>query len=264
MAMGTQDAGSTQPGSDASGTSGPEAGADAGTVSDAAPDVVLQPAVLRLYYSFDDQDAGATVTDVTGNGNTGELHGNMLPVYDPLGHNGQALVLDGTQNQYVAMPVNIVSDLEQVSIAAWVNLKVEVAWNRLFDFNANSSVWFYYSPTGWNFTTMKVGTHIAISGANAVLDPEMQLTTTLPSSAWHHVAVVLAKPYLNYYIDGVLAAQLTNMSLSPKDLGPTSNNWIGRSAYTSDPYLSAEVDEFRLYSGVLSASDVAKLAGLNQ
>ncbi len=49
------------------------------------------------------------------------------------------------------------------------------------------------------------------------------------------------------------------MTLRPSDLGATTQNWIGRSQY-SDPYLNGRVDDFRLYAGALSATEIAALA----
>jgi hypothetical protein len=131
-------------------------------------------------------------------------------------------------------------------------------WNRLFDFNNGSSIWMYFSPTGWNPATGEPGTHFAIS-SGAHLDPEMALTETVPTGEWHHVAVVLDKPYFFYYLDGVEKNRMTNMTLAPSDLNAVQN-WLGRSSFPADPYLSATIDEFRLYSGGLTPEQVAQLA----
>ncbi len=242
----------------------PDAQGDVATGGDSGPrdsaiDVALPPAVLQLYYSFDDDAGTATIADHSGNNLSGELKGDTVPLIDPLGHLGRSLMLDGTQHQYVQLPAGVVATLESLSVACWMNLKVPAIWNRLFDFNAGSTVWMYFSPTGWNPSTMQGGTHFAIS-SGAHLDPEMILTDTVPVGAWHHIAVVLSAPYLIYYFDGVEKVRMTNMTLGPKDLGSTPQNWIGRSSYSTDPYLSASVDEFRIYSGALTAQEVAQLA----
>lgn len=239
---------------------GPDAAPDVGP-ADAGIDVAVPPAVLQLYYSFDDVDAGAgVVLDHSGNGLNADLKGNTLPTIDPLGHTGHGLTLDGSQNQYAQLPSGLVAGFESISVACWINLKTSAIWNRLFDFNSGDTVWMYFSPTGWNPTTSQPGTHFAISTGNH-LDPEMILTTTLPVGAWHHVAIVLYKPYLIYYVDGVEQSRLTDMTLGPQDIGSTPQNWIGRSSYPTDPYLSATLDEFRIYSGALTPPQVAQLAG---
>ncbi len=251
------DAGAPETAADGT-TEAPDAAGDAGS-TDARAEASLPPAVLQVYYSFED-DAGATVAlDHSGNGLNADLRGTTAPLIDPLGHPGHALTLDGSQSQYAQLPAGVISSFDSISVACWVNLKTAVIWNRIFDFNAGSTIWMYFSPTGWNPTTMQAGTHFAIS-TGTHLDPEMILTDTFPTGAWHHLAVVLARPYLIYYIDGVEKARLTNMTLAPKDIGSTPQNWIGRSSYPTDPYLSASIDEFRIYSGALTPQEVQQLA----
>jgi hypothetical protein len=224
----------------------------------------LEPAVLQVYYPFEDEAGTTVVADKSGNHLDALLMGGVdggsaPPVFDPLGHTGHGLKLDGAQQQYAALPSRVVAGFDSMSVSCWISLQTAAVWNRLFDFNNGSTVWIYFSPTGWNPTTMLPGTHFAVS-SGAHLDPEMALTETIPADAtWHHVAVVLDKPYFFYYLDGVEKYRMTSMTLTPNDLNATQN-WLGRSAYSADPYLTATIDEFRLYSGALTPAQVAQLA----
>ena len=219
--------------------------------------VVLPPAELLIHYTFDDISSFVAV-DSSGNGNDGTLTGTSLPVGD-VGHLGGAIKLDGTQSQYVALPPDLLAGREAVSVAVWVKLGVAQPWDRLFDFSSSDLNWFYFSPTGWNFNTQAPGTHCAVRNAG-VLAPEIVLNETLSVGLWHHVAVVFAPPYLRYYLDGALKSEISNLNLAPRDVGQTHQNWIGRSVYPSDPYLSALVDDFRFYSGALDAEEIDELA----
>jgi hypothetical protein len=221
--------------------------------------VVLPPAVLQIHYTFDDLSTFEAI-DSSGNGHDGTLTGDSLPVGEEGRING-AIKLDGTQKQYVALPADILAGKDAVSIASFIKLSTAQPWDRLFDFNSSDLNWFYYSPTGWNFNTSAPGTHIAVRNAG-VLAPEIQLTETLSVGLWHHVTVVFAPPYLRYYLDGELKTELTTMTLAPRDLGQTHQNWIGRSVYTADPYLSGLVDDFRFYSGALTDDEVSELAAM--
>jgi hypothetical protein len=51
------------------------------------------------------------------------------------------------------------------------------------------------------------------------------------------------------------------MTVLPKDLGTTTQNWLGRSQFTTDAYLAGELDEFRIYNRALSEAEVRYLAG---
>jgi len=50
------------------------------------------------------------------------------------------------------------------------------------------------------------------------------------------------------------------LSFGPDGLGKTNQNWIGRSVYPTDPYLTGLVDDFRVYTGALTSEQIASLA----
>jgi hypothetical protein len=49
------------------------------------------------------------------------------------------------------------------------------------------------------------------------------------------------------------------ITITPAQLGTTTQHWIGRSQWTPDPYLNGRVDDFRIYNGALSAAQIAAL-----
>lgn len=73
---------------------------------------------------------------------------------------------------------------------------------------------------------------------------------------WTHVAVTVGGGVGILYVNGAEVARNSAMTLTSASLGSTTNNWIGRSQY-SDPYLDGAVDSFRVYSRVLTASEVS-------
>ena len=81
----------------------------------------------------------------------------------------------------------------------------------------------------------------------------------LPTGGWHHVAVTLNGSTGTLYVDGAQVGINTAMTLKPSDLGATTQNWIGRSQYSADPYLDGRVDDFRIYNRALTASEVMHL-----
>lgn len=218
--------------------------------------VVLPPAELFLHYEFDDVSELIAV-DATGNDRHGTLAGTSLPMVD-VGKLDGALRLTGSLKQYVQLPNDVLEDKPAVSIASWIKLEQALAWDRLFDFNSGESNWFYFSPTGWNSNTMTFGTRVATRTPSA-LAPEIMMNETVSIGAWHHVVVVFAKPYLRYYLDGKLKSEISNMSFDSAALGKTNQNWIGRSVYAPDPYLTGMVDDFRIYSGALTDEEITEL-----
>lgn len=61
------------------------------------------------------------------------------------------------------------------------------------------------------------------------------------------------------YVNGVAVDTSTAMTLSPSNLPHTTQNYIGRSQLSPDPYLNASVDEFQIYNRALSAAEVQSL-----
>jgi hypothetical protein len=62
------------------------------------------------------------------------------------------------------------------------------------------------------------------------------------------------------YVDGV-AVRTGTTTVLPKDLGVTTQNWVGRSEYTTDPFFNGQLDDFRIYNVALTAGQVRYLAG---
>ena len=49
------------------------------------------------------------------------------------------------------------------------------------------------------------------------------------------------------------------MTLRPSNLASTTNNWIGRSQFAVDPLFDGLIDDFRIYSRALTATEIAAL-----
>ena len=60
------------------------------------------------------------------------------------------------------------------------------------------------------------------------------------------------------YVNGAQVATGA-MTLTPASLGATASTYIGRSQFAGDPFLSGKLDELRIWSRALSASEVLAL-----
>ena len=159
--------------------------------------------------------------------------------------------LDGT-NDYVDLPDGSVDGLDDFTIAAWVRLDSTAAWRRLFDFGSGTNDYMYLAPTNGSNLRFAIrsggGTEQVISG------------TALAINTWVHVAVTKTGSTGRLYVNGVQSGSSnTSMTLSPDDLGFTTQNWIGRSQYSADPYLNGRVDDFRIYERGLSTAEVVQV-----
>jgi DUF1680 family protein len=187
--------------------------------------------------------------DATGNGRTATaVNGTYVT-----GRTGSAVNLNGT-NGYVALPSGILSGATNFSVALWVRVDVLTNWARVFDFG---------SGTGVNmFLVARSGTgtaRFAITATGAGGEQRIDAPAALPAGAWTHVAITRNGNLGVLYVNGAEVARNAAMTLSPANLGATTQNWVGRSQY-ADPYLDGAVDSLRLYSRALSAAEVADLS----
>ena len=208
------------------------------------PTPTIPPAsTIWAQYALD-----GNASDSSGNGRNGTL--NNSPTFVS-GKKAQAVSLNGS-NQYVSLPAALLSTLNDFTIATWVNPASISAWSRIFDFGSSTRVNMFLTPsTG---STLRFALTTGGSGGEQRINGSAPLTT-----GWHHLAVTLSGNTGTLYLDGVQVGQNTAMTLRPSSLGNTSNNWIGRSQYSTDPYFNGLVDEFRIYARALSASEILAL-----
>jgi hypothetical protein len=87
-------------------------------------------------------------------------------------------------------------------------------------------------------------------------EQRLEAATSLPTG-WHHVTVSINgnTKGMEMFLDGQSVATGATTVL-PKDLGQTTNNWIGRSQYAADAYFRGAVDDFRVYDYVMNAEQI--------
>jgi hypothetical protein len=210
---------------------------------------------LVAYYPFE-----GDARDAAGKGYDGTLM-NDLTFGDSRTGLGKALSLDGV-NDYAELPIgNLVSTLTSTTLSAWVNFDTTStgSWVRVFDFGTGTTAYMFLSPRQGTAGAMRfaitTGSNTAESGLNA--------PRALPAG-WHHVAVAIdgTAKTLQLVLDGEVVASGAT-TVVPKDLGVTTQNWLGRSQWeaSGDGYYQGLIDEFRIYNRVLSAGEVRYLCG---
>ncbi|WP_238010735.1 glycoside hydrolase family 127 protein [Dactylosporangium sp. AC04546] len=196
------------------------------------------------HYQFD-----SAYTDATGNGRTATGVNTSFVA----GRTGDAVNLNGT-NGYVALPTGILNGATNFSIALWVRIDTLTTWSRVFDFGSGSGVNMFLTPRSSTGTA-----RFAITSSGSGGEQRIEAPAALPAGAWTHVAVTRSGNLGILYVNGAEVARNTGLTLSPSNLGATTQNWFGRSQY-ADPYLDGAIDSARLYSRALSAAEVASFA----
>ncbi len=201
-----------------------------------------------------DEEQGTIAQDSSGNNYDATLFG------DPTWAEGKVrggLDLDGT-NDYVGLPIgSLLASLTNSTFAGWVNFSnAGGAWQRIFDFGSGETINMFLTPRRGTADSMRFAITIGGSGAE-----QMATAPAVLASGWHHVAVTIDadNDTIRLYLDGVVVAENTAATLTPSDLGETTQNWLGRSQYVADGYLDGALDDFRIYSRALSGADIVEL-----
>jgi len=222
----------------------------AGALPASSPASAVSGTFLHTKLSMQ-QSAGNSIPDASGNGHDATLSGSASW---GLGRaSGRyALVLSGG---YVQLPSNLLDDVGDFTVAAWVNCASIGANAKIFDFGSGLSRYLSFAPkdsTGYSKFAFTV----------TAVDGEVVIPTTqaFPLGRWVHVALSVSGRNAALYWDGVAVGTSTDFFQAPFRLGATTQNWLGRSQNSSHPNLSGKLDDLRIYWGGLSAAQVLSLA----
>ena len=196
------------------------------------------------------EGAGTTAGDSSGNGHAGTLAGGITWT---TGRSGSALSLNGSTG-HVSLPANLVTDLTDLTVCAWVYWNASRAWERIFDFGSGTGRYMLLTPRA---SSGKLRFAITLDGGRG--ESIVEGSAALPTAQWVHVAVTLAGQTATLYVNGTAVGSNSAEYFPPWQLGGTTQNWIGRSQYAGDPYFNGKVEEFRIYRGALSAAEIATL-----
>lgn len=198
------------------------------------------------------ETTGLTASDSSGHENHGTLVNGAS--WSSAGKLDSAVAL-GVANDHVDLPDGFLAGVDEVTVSAWVNLDSVSDWSRIFDFGSGADANMFLTPR--NGSTQRLRFAITTTGGGG----EQQISTnyTFPTGVWTHVAVTLNGSVGVLYANGVEVGRNNAMTLLPSSLGETTQNYIGRSQY-ADPYLEGHVDDFRIYSRALDASEIQAVA----
>ena len=149
----------------------------------------------------------------------------------------------------------------EVTIATWVKLKTLTTWQRVIDVGINAGL-NQNTSAGTVYMTFVLKDFSNNLGFSATKDgyssAQLVSASSFATATWKHVAVVLGASGGTLYVDGVSAGSNSAL-LAPQGLGALDDAFIGKSQFSGDPLLDAQIDEFRVYRRALSASEIEAL-----
>ena len=200
---------------------------------------------LVAQWQFDDNLYDTTV-------NMMDAGHSATPLYvDDHKSGSKALRLIAAQNHYLQLPYEIASS-DELTVTAWVNIRNASAWQRIFDFGNGTDQYMYLTPNN--------GSVMRFAIKNGGDEQEVKCTGKLPTMQWKHVAVTIGQGKATIYIDGEEAASQTGITIKPSDIRPALN-YIGRSQFAADPYLTGYIDDVRIFNHALSQESIRQVMG---
>ncbi len=205
---------------------------------------------LLIHLPFN-ESSGTTSADLAGNAWDATLANGATHV---AGMGGNAVSLDGLDD-HVSLPAGALFSLTDFTVSAWVKLDTVSQWSRIFDFGNGTSKYMFLTPQAGG--TGNVRFAITTSGTGG--EQQINGSAPLPTGIWTHVAVSVQDGLGILYVNGVEVGRNAAMSVNPSQLTATTQNWLGRSQFSGDPYLDGQIDDFRVVSSGLPAGAVQTL-----
>lgn len=217
---------------------------------------------LKLHYGVtNDQAAANTVIDESGGGYNGTLKGSAkIATYD-----NQTVIDLGNSSGYVDMGSDVGTIIASLSDFT-MRTKIYIPTTSTITDDGNF-IWTFSNAE--NILSNAIGcmflnakqTRYAISKTNYSAESSISRSASFPQGSWEYVTYVQSGTVGKLYINGLLVAS-GDVTLLPKDIGATNYNWLGRSCYLGDKYLTdAKIADFRIYDGAFTNSEIATLDG---
>jgi len=202
---------------------------------------------LVAWYKFD-----GNFNDSSGNGhhltavNTTISSTNSL-IYDSANFSGQ--------DDYLEFPSSInpytIWNGNGISFTMWVKITSSGSWSRFIDFQSSTTS----GSSGFLISKMDTSNNIRIeiNSIRYVITPSVNVFDGI----WHHLVFTCSSSGVwSAYVDG------TNQNISYTQNIPNLTyvaRYINKSTYSSDGKFDGQMDGFRIYNKVLSASEVSTL-----
>ncbi|GAA4736050.1 hypothetical protein GCM10023216_31470 [Isoptericola chiayiensis] len=191
----------------------------------------------------------ATLTGETGWGENGVL--------------GGAVDLGGGSNaNAVDLPDDLLQGEEDFTTSFWVRPDAKSDWIGLFHIGDGLGGDGSFFQIQMQTAAAPGGTGLAAT-FKAKGDPAQERVYATPTrdvvaDEWNHVAFTRQGATGTLYLNGEPVASRDDLTIDMTDVGPTSNNWLGRNGFP-DPAYDGLMDDVRVYTSTLTDVDVAAL-----
>lgn len=212
---------------------------------------------LQALWKFD-EGTGTTINDSSGNSNNGSISGASWISGNPVGP--YALSFDGV-NDYGSAAIDL-SSYTSITAVFWMNAPAYdtndgFAFEYTPDDNANNG--FYFDPN-----TASGNIELAMRANPTGPTYKFSSITRPAANQWHQYAIVYqrtanAQSGFQAYIDGLPVTVTDVLTAAANGTSFANSTLYFGSRAGSSLFGNLKLDDFRIYDGTLSASDVHAL-----
>lgn len=167
---------------------------------------------------------------------------------------GGKVVLDAANSQYVQLPASILGTSDHVTLEMWITIANPSSSVRIYHIGADANAYD-------NSILLSRSSDVFAADINGASSSNQNALSSTVTASSIHLAVVYEKRYIveggtnvKIFADGVLVGS-NNLTLSMPS--SAAGGFIGNSFAGGGMYLSASIDEFRVWNTALSASYIA-------
>ena len=208
--------------------------------------------ILVGHWPFDDATS-TRMGDFSRSGNHGTLTGFSFPAtassgWTSLGKRGGALIFDGVDDYTTISQPNIQTNPNVFTIAGWIYPDNQYA---RFITPASNGIdqWVGYD-NGNQRIEFQITETADVNNRN-----RPSTTGSVPYNTWTHWAITLSDKEIRIYINGQLNASYTETI----NIGGWTDAWVIGQRGNSANYLKGRLDDLRVYSRALSATEIRAL-----
>ncbi len=207
-------------------------------------------AIPQAHYKLNDNAVSTVVLDAIGS-NNGTANANTSTLTTP-GKINQAFSFDSSNPDTVVVSDDDLFDKNTISISMWIKTSDDDQdVLRKWESSGDERSWAI-----WIDNSSKLRFSVS---SNGIASASGKSTTSVDDDNWHHVVVTFDASDIRVYVDNSLE---DTDSLSGNLFASTSDIKFGDSFITANNY-DGEMDDVRIYSKVLSTTDITILYNSN-
>ena len=229
---------------------------------------IIKPITLVHHWPFDDEPGQTTVMDVVGSAHgtvVGTNHMFTGEALDLFGGGTSATAGTEGNGSYVDLPNGFVSALPGASTfeVAYIR-QASGVWQRVYDFGTSDSGTEGVPGLGGEniFLTPQNGANgnirVAVASGTPGYNFEVQWDDNVERPLGSLVHVVFTydsdDSVSRLYVNGEMV-DVDNAVFALAGI-PDINNWIGRAQYSGDPMFSGQINDLKIYTGIMTAAEV--------